>query len=160
MSIDLESVKKKFFQLSIHLSDLEIKNFSGVGLVLYHEMNNLSQYHCNLVDDDKEIPKVKLGTQDLISYLIEIADYRHPYHDGFHFINSKGILTHVAQFFSPPVNKYIKNVRGHGARTYCAQSGSLVEGVLMVSSVSSRRNIHLFSNGFLLEEKSIASGWQ
>jgi hypothetical protein len=149
MKMKHEAITNAFLELTKELSMTEKKGFSGVGLVLYENMSTLSQYHCDLVDDDKKIPQLKVGSRDLVAYLNEITDYQHPYHDGFHFINSEGFLTHVAQFFSPPVNKQVKNIQGQGARTYCAQCGSFIDGVLMVGSVSSKKYTHLFEKGLI-----------
>ncbi|MDF2868079.1 MAG: hypothetical protein K0S11_1549, partial [Gammaproteobacteria bacterium] len=62
-------------------------------------------------------------------------------------------LTHVAQFFSPPVYKWLPNILGQGARTFCSQCGSNMEGVLMIGSVSSSGTIYLFEQGQLVNER-------
>ena len=144
-----------FINMLIELAKMKIQHFSGAGFVLYHDMSILSQYHCNLVNDGHHIPPLKVGTNELMSYLIEISSYQHPYHDGFHFINGNGVLTHVAQFFSPPIYKFIQNVLGQGARTLCSQCGSNIDGVLMVGSVSTNQSIYLFENGTLVNDKLI-----
>lgn len=135
-----------FTELLTSLSQRSGQRFSGVGLVLYEHLDSLSNYHCNLVNDQKQLPKLELGTEAFENYLLAIADYQHPYHDGFHFINSQGLLTHVAQFLSPPVNKSTKILR-QGARTFCSMCGSNIPGVILVGSVSSTREIHLFREG-------------
>lgn len=131
---------------------VELKNpyFSGAGFVLYKNLETLSTYHCNLINDKKNLPLLKLGSQSLTNYLSKISSYKHPYHDGFHFINHKGQLTHVAQFFSPPVNDAVIRIPGQGARTFCAQCGSIIDGVLMIGSVSSNGQIYLFERGNLI----------
>ncbi len=152
MNIKTLNLINGFVSLLMDLSVMKSQNFSGAGFVLYNDLTVLSQYHCNLVNDGVEVPPLKIGTKALTTYLIEIAKYQHPYHDGFHFINGDGVLTHVAQFFSPPVNKFISNVLGQGARTFCSQCGSKVDGVLMVGSVSSNRGIYLYENGNLVNK--------
>ncbi len=128
------------------LSAIKSTGFSGAGLVLYQDATQLSQFHCDLVNDDKNLLRLKIGTKSMLTYLSKITNYQHPYHDGFHFINGEGILTHVAQFFSPPVIK-MPNLLDQGARTFCAQCGSKIPGVLMIGSVSSHRNVYLFQEG-------------
>lgn len=149
------SVIENFLNLLIDLSEAEDKSFSGAGFVLYDDPKTLKQYHCNLVNDEQTLPFLKLGTDELLLYLTKISNYQHPYHDGFHFINGDGVLTHVAQFFSPPVSQLIPNVQGQGARTFCSQCGSNIEGVILMGSVSSNRNIYLFENGKLVNEKLV-----
>lgn len=139
-----------FLDLLLALTKWQSEDFSGIGLVLYHDMSKLSHYHNNLIAKNNSLPLLKLGTSSLLEYLVMISDYRHPFHDGFHFIDNTGILTHVAQFFSPPVCKWTKGVHGQGARTLCAQYGSNIDGVTLVGSISSNKNIYLFENGNLV----------
>ncbi len=150
MNVKTANIINAFVNMLTELSAIKSQNFSGAGFVLYNNLTELSQYHCNLVNDGQLIPPLKLGTKSLIVYLEEISKYQHPYHDGFHFINSEGVLTHVAQFFSPPVNKFLPKILGQGARTFCSQCGSNVNGVLMVGSVFSNRSIYLFEKGNLV----------
>ena len=131
-------------------------SFSGAGLVLYKRKMPLSMYHCNLNNATPDYGLLRMGTKKFLTYLMEISHYQHPYHDGFHFINAEGILTHVAQFFSPPIVHSFVNLPGQGARTFCARCGSKIEGVLMVGSVSSTNSISLFQNGELISRKLIS----
>lgn len=152
----LSTLTYHFVNLLKELSQCKSQYFSGAGFVLYDNLQFLAKYHCNLVNDGQPVPPLKLGSPELISYLIEIASCQHAYHDGFHFINASGILTHVAQFFSPPVDKLLANIPGQGARTFCSQCGSNVQGVLMVGSVSSNHTIYLFEKGQLIKGNSKA----
>jgi hypothetical protein len=149
----IKNVVQDFVEVLEELSVLKSQHFSGAGLVLYDDLTLLAPYHCNLVNDGQAIPSLKLGTRAFMTYLLTIADYRHPYHDGFHFINHQGVLTHVAQFFSPPVYHWFPNILGQGARTFCSQCGSNVKGVLLVGSVSSNHTIYLFEKGKLANDK-------
>lgn len=146
------AIVNDFIDLLLELSKHKNQNFSGAGIVLYKNINLLSKYHCDLVNDSQISMPLKLGTHNLISYLLEISSYQHPYHDGFHFINGNGVLTHVAQFFSPPVSKPMPNILGQGARTFCSQCGSTIKGVVMVGSISSSSKIYLFENGKLVNK--------
>jgi hypothetical protein len=143
-------VINSFIHLLLELSQENNQEFSGAGFVLYSNLVELSKYHCSLVRDELPIPLLKLGMTEITSYLLEISNYNHPYHDGFHFINCDGAITHVAQFLSPPVNHLRPSIEGKGARTFCSQCASNVEGVLIVGSVSSNRSIHLFEKGKLV----------
>lgn len=157
MNLKTVNVVNAFVNMLTELSVTRSQHFSGAGFVLYNDLVELSQYHCNLVNDGQLIPPLKLGTKSLMTYLLEISKYQHPYHDGFHFINGEGVLTHVAQFFSPPVNKYLPKILGQGARTFCSQCGSNVNGVLMVGSVSSNRSIYLFEKGNLVNNSFLCN---
>lgn len=146
----IESIENKFIDSLVTLSNSTNRNFSGVGFVLYHDLNILSEYHCNLVDGYQALPILCVGTDAFNQFIFKISDINHPCHDGFHFINRDGILTHIAQFFSPPANKYLTNVKGQGSRTFCSQVGSLLQGVTLVGSISTNKTIYLFKNGNLI----------
>jgi len=137
---------KHFIKLLMTLSQEKIKQFSGTGLVLYQHLNDIQHYHCNLINDAK-MSSLTHGADALLKYLSQISTYHHPYHDGFHFINTKGTLTHIAQFFSPPLIKPIRNIQGQGARTLCALHGSTIEGVIAIGTISSNHDVFLFKKG-------------
>ena len=125
--------------------------FSGIGLLCYDNGNDLERFHCDLLDNAKPLLGLNLGSKALEDYLLNISDYRHPYHDGFHLINANGQLTHVAQFLSPPVIKSLKRVPGQGARTFCSQCISAIKGVLLVGSISTKGKILLYKEGSAYE---------
>lgn len=146
-----ETLERKFHSLLKDLSQTNQKSFSGVGIILYDHLDELSNYHCSLVKTPHLPNDLTLGTGKLISYLEEIAAYQHPLHDGFHFINAKGALTHVAQFVSPPIPDHAFNLGRNGARTFCSQCVSLVNGVNRVGSVSSTGQVLVFQRGIKTE---------
>jgi len=140
-------IETKFIDFLVAFSKVSNEGFSGAGFVLYNDLNSLSEYHCNLVNHYRVLPLLQLGTDDFNAFIIKISNIKHPCHDGFHFISSTGILTHIAQFFSPPANKRINNIEGQGARTFCTQAGSMLKGVTLVGSVSTNKSIYIFENG-------------
>ncbi|HEX2549226.1 MAG TPA: hypothetical protein VHM20_05300 [Gammaproteobacteria bacterium] len=143
-------IKKKFIDFLVTLSENATMGFSGAGFVLYHNIHLLSGYHCNLVRH-RPLPVLQLGTNDFNAFIEKVSNLNHPCHDGFHFINAGGILTHIAQFFSPPANAFMNNIRGQGARTFCSQVGSLLPGVILIGSVSITKNIYVFEKGKLIQ---------
>ncbi len=151
----LSEINSKFIDLVAELSISQIEQCTGMGLVLYSDLKVLSKFHCALVSNTDNIPKLCLGDRNLATYLLEISNYNHPYHDGFHFIRNDGFLTHVSQFFSPPIIKPVLTIPGRGARTFCAQSGSNIEGVLMTASISSMNQTYLFIKGSRVDKALI-----
>lgn len=139
-----------FINLLHHLNKPKRKTFSGTGIVLYHAQSNVNHYHCHLINEELTIPPLQLGHNALTQYLADISSYQHPCHDGFHFINNQGFLTHISQFFSPPISEKLSNVTGQGARTLCALHGSKIEGVLMIGTISSNNDIFIFKNGRIM----------
>lgn len=155
MNSQNELLLNTFINMLKDLAADDENDFSGAGFVLYEDLLTLSQYHCNLINDGHTVPLLKLGTQRMLDYLFKISKYIHPYHDGFHFINVRGYLTHVAQFLSPPVHKDLPIVLGHGARTFCSQCASKIPGVLMIGTVSTNRCIYLFEDGQLINQSKL-----
>jgi len=145
------SIEEKFIHFLVTLAKKENEDFSGAGFVLYHDLNLLSEYHCNLVNHHRALPLLQLGTEDFNAFIVKISNINHACHDGFHFISASGILTHIAQFFSPPASKLIHNIKGQGARTFCTQAGSMLNGVTLVGSVSTNKNIYIFEKGKLID---------
>ena len=142
-----ELIEVAFQQLLADLSNNQDAHFSGIGLILYNNRDQLASYHCALASNTPLANNLKLGNQNLLDYLNKISSCQHPYHDGFHFIDSQGYLTHVAQFVAPPITNQLRNLGKNGARTFCSQCSSAIEGVLLVGSVSSSRKITLFQAG-------------
>lgn len=149
----MKNIEILFKELIFQINPEENIAFSGIGLLLYNNSNSLRQYHCNLAEGSG-IPNLQMGSPELIQYLINISSLYHPCHDGFHFINQEGYLTHVAQFLSPPINRECVNIRGQGARTLCSLNGSLIKGVLMTAIISSKGDIYFFKNGHVLNRRS------
>ncbi len=103
----------------ITLSDIE--NFSGIGIVVYGDGFSEAS-HCDLRPDIK-CPQYSILDDEVFQYLIKISDYHHALHDGFHMVNEQGILTHVAQYFVPPVVKDLQPNQEHGVRLYSSMCG-------------------------------------
>lgn len=150
MNMKVQLLKNTFINTLVALAEMSTADFSGAGFILYNDITQLSKYHCNLVNDGKNIQSLKIGTKAILDYLSIISKYQHPYHDGFHFINGEGELTHVAQFIAPPINRNLPNTPGHGARTFCSLSASCIPGVQMIGSISSNQSIYLFEKGQLV----------
>jgi len=146
----LSIINNDFLELLINLSKFKHDNFTGTGLLLYENLRVVTKYHSNLVDNTLIAPALRLGSKKLFHYLSEISNYNHPCHDGFHFINQEGQLTHVAQFLSPPISNNISNVQGHGARTLCSIHASNIPGVVTVGTVSSSGHVYLYKNGGII----------
>lgn len=143
----MENIEILFVKLIFKINRIQITAFSGIGLLLYSDINTIEPYHCNLLNSSDDIPNLHLSSVELVNYLVNISSLNHPNHDGFHFINHNGYLTHVAQFLSPPIDKKYVNIHGQGSRTLCSLHGSILSGVLMVAIISSKRDIYFFKNG-------------
>lgn len=120
---------KEFENTLRDISRANAKNFSGIGLVLYNSKKLSKTSHCNLRPKISCPKRLKINDRKLTGYLLRISNKNHTLHDGFHFINEKGYLTHVAQYFVPSISKKrIKSNGNHGVRFRSAQYGSLLRG--------------------------------
>lgn len=145
------NIQKLFMELVLKIHRIQGAAFSGMGLLLYNNIHSINPYHCSLTHLTHPIPNLHLKSPKLVTYLENISSIDHPCHDGFHFINHNGCLTHVAQFLSPPINKNYNNIYGQGARTLCSLNGSIINGVLMIAIITSKRDIYFFKNGRVID---------
>lgn len=81
--------------------------------------------------------------------LTSLSNDRRKYHDGFHILNKKRELTHVAQYFSPPIVKETSFDRSRlvGGRFVAALFGSSISGVDMTGIVSDGHGLSIFKGG-------------
>lgn len=126
------------------LYDVWVKSgddFSGVGIIV--------------CDDTDHLPIVNLRDMNIDFYgtlsdvLSALSKKKGKYHDGFHIINKKGELTHVSQYFSPPIirDASFDRYRLVGGRFVAALFGSSIPGVIMTGIVSEGHKLSIFENG-------------
>lgn len=121
--------------------------FSGMGLVVYKTSAFPEETRCCLRPGIACPHGLKLGSIELADYLSAISANGHELHDGFHFVNEDGLLTHVAQYFVPAIVPGKKPHNAHGVRFFSALCGSFMGGVLMTGVVCSNGKTYLFMNG-------------
>ena len=137
--LDLYSMLKK---IRTNCTD----NFSGIGIIVYDENIFDSNRHCDLRPNVK-CPNYNIVDRQLVNYLIRISDYRNDLHDGFNMVDSKGNLTHVAQYFVPPIVKKLQPNLHHGVRLHSSICGSVLDGVICIGEISSEREKKKKKNG-------------
>lgn len=120
--------------------------FSGLGLVVYDPDKFDSKSHLDLRPDIDFSP-INVYDSRICDCLKEISDYRNKFHDGFHFINGEGTLTHVAQYFVPGIVENLFPDQNHGVRLYSSMCGSTIEGVLFIATICSNGDIYIYRNG-------------
>ena len=120
--------------------------FSGIGLIAYDPDCFNASNHCDLRPHIKS-PNYNIYDHKICEYLMEISDYKHPLHDGFHFIDHNGILTHVAQYFVPAIVNDLSPDQEHGVRLYSSICGSTLAGVLFIGTICSNGEIYIFKSG-------------
>ncbi len=126
--------------LDVH--DFSDARFSGVGVVIYNDLSHVPVCPLNCLN-------YAFKNQDIVASLLEISDSENPYHDGFHFISSGLTLTHVSQYFSPPIVSTVKKNHSRiiGGRYMAGIFGSCLTGVLYVGVVTKKHGVIIFENG-------------
>ncbi|HII4315990.1 TPA: hypothetical protein ACY4QE_001996 [Vibrio parahaemolyticus] len=117
-------------------------DFSGIGLVIYEDIKNIPIFPL-------QQKNFKTNPNNLVSDLLEISSYGSEYHDGFHFISEDFEMSHVAQYFSPPIisNADVDYSKVLGGRFMAALFGSYVKGVLLTGILTRGNGIIIFEHG-------------
>ena len=82
--------------------------------------------------------------------LLNYADLSSPYHDGFHLLSLDGRLTHLAQYFAPPIVRDLPphgEAHQHGGRYRAAQYGSCLREVAASGVLTHHYGPVLFVDG-------------
>ena len=116
-------------------------DFSGVGVIISDAPEGLP-----IVSLRDTLPDL---TGPIVGVLSKLSSYGSKYHDGFHILNRQGEITHVAQYFSPPIVKgvYIDNSRPVGGRFVAALFGSTIPDVIMTGVISEGHGLSIFMGG-------------
>lgn len=136
----------QIYRLFKEITNKKREGFTGIGLVAYNPQVFNSLNHCDLRPNIK-CPNYTIYDHKICDYLLEISDHKHPLHDGFHFVDHKGILTHVAQYFVPTIVNHLKPNQEHGVRFYSSICGSMLDGVLFIGIICSNGEIYIFQSG-------------
>lgn len=132
-----EKLVEDMRRLLKRISLMEIENFSGLGVVLYQSdvLSELTHFNTR---PSVQCPKgLRIREEDCFGFLSQLTRNSANLHDGFVFINQDGELTHVAQYFVPPIIPDIEPNDQRGIRYHSAQFGSCVDGVIATGIVGS-----------------------
>lgn len=118
------------------------EEFCGVGLILYSDVTSLPI--ASLRPGNSPLEGGTL--EDIISKASCLSE---PCHDGFHLVSNDWRLTHVNQYFAPPLPTNITlEVRpGFGARHASALLGSLLPGVICIGVLGNGDSLVVFQEG-------------
>lgn len=124
--------------------------FSGAGLLAYRAVSGLPVTPLRPGPPDDLPGCGVLGIEKIVRLLLVHTDQTSEYHDGFHLISEDGRLTHLAQYFSPPIVPALRDPvldRVHGGRLRAAQYGSCLPEVIASGVLSQRYGPIIFVNG-------------
>ncbi len=118
--------------------------FCGLGIVIYTDLDDLPVWP---LCPHQEIDSGK----GLVELLAHASLYSNPCHDGFHLVSDRLELTHINQYFAPPlpVDKEVLEAgrSNRGARYMSAQIGSLIKSIRCTGIFSDRDGLVIFQAG-------------
>ena len=132
------------------LKDVYLKrtsDFSGLGIIIY---NNLENLPTSSLRENSKLNDEIYDYESIVNYLVSISSKLSDYHDGFHLISSQLHLTHVCQYFSPPIVKGIDLNFIYGGRFRAGLYGSYLEAVSLCGIASMAYSPLLFHKGLLI----------
>jgi len=148
MNRNISKIKKSFIQLLRRIPNHKINSFSGLGLLLYDSRFLLNIPRVSLRPSFKLPTNLSINPiETIINFLIKISQNSHPFHDGFHFFNEKGQLTHISQYLAPSIKSEIIPDETHGSRYLTALCISYLKGVIGVGIVTRDYNVFYFEKG-------------
>jgi len=124
-------------------------NFSGTGLILYDPNIFDKKLHADLRPTAMCPAGINLhDIEKTVSLLMTISDRSHTLHDGFHMFDKTGSMTHVAQYFFPPIVSGLVVNERYGTRYHSALYGSCIDGIILTGVINGDRQYHIFKKGF------------
>ena len=129
------------------LEPLRDASYAGVGLLLCRDAACLPVTPLR-ARQPPDLPVAYLD--DIVAALLRYADQSSPYHDGFHLLSLDGHLTHLSQYFAPPIVRSLlveSRSSQHGGRYRAAQYGSCLPDVVVSGVLSRHYGPTLFVDG-------------
>jgi hypothetical protein len=122
------------------------QDFTGTGIVVYK--TTIESLPVIPLVRDSVLDQSIIDETEILTYLISISRYEDHRHDGFHFVHVNKGLTHISQFFSPPIpNGYCPNKFGIGARYRASEIGSLLEEIFEIIVLGRDGEVSVFNKG-------------
>lgn len=133
-------------EILVRLNNLSIPEFRGLGLILYNDYANLPVSPLrNSLPEGVSFPI--FGVINIIELLCKISQKSSIYHDGFHLLSSGVSITHVCQYFSPPINNSASLDYTKGGRYRAAQYGSYLREVDAIGIFGEEYDSYIFIKG-------------
>jgi hypothetical protein len=133
-------------ELLSEINSIAKADFAGLGIIMYNDLNGLPVNPLrNLLPPNIKLPLV--GKDVLIRTLCNLNQKSSMYHDGFHMLSKDGALTHLCQYFSPPIYKNANLDFTKGGRYRAAQYGSYLENILATGIIGENYGPVIFIKG-------------
>lgn len=154
----MKKIKKSFIKLLKEIANHKVNNFSGLGLVLYNSKFFLNIPCISLRPSFESPTNISINsTKEAINFLLKVSQNSHPLHDGFHFFNEKGQLTHVSQYLAAPIVSGVIPHELHGSRYLTALCASHIKGVIATGIITQDYNTFYFEEG---KSYNLMSQWE
>ncbi len=140
------------FRILQNIWQQKTETFSGLGIIFYKKLDTLPIFSLRNSYNGFMLPTY--GWSNIEQTLKNISEKSSIYHDGFHLIASDISLTHVSQYFSPPIIKHLidqNNSYLYGCRYRAAQFGSCLNGVIATAVVTDAYKCVLFVDGLEID---------
>ena len=144
---------KKIVNLCNDINKLKSKNFEGIGLVIYSDINELPIASMNTEKTTYDLPISNYD--DILKTLVEISSSNSKFQDGFHLLSKEFKLTHISQYFSTPIIKNLIVTNIFGSRYRTALYGSCLPNVLFTAVISKNYGLIIFENGKEIYKKEL-----
>jgi hypothetical protein len=120
--------------------------FSGLGLIFYAKLDGIPLSSLRLVNPEGMTFPLK-GLGNIVTTIHHLNVKNSFYHDGFHLLSAEMELTHICQYFSPPIQSNVSVDYAKGGRFRAAQYGSCLEGVLATGVIGEEYGPFIFIKG-------------
>jgi hypothetical protein len=143
------------YKLINDVSQKSDSDFSGLGLVVYSNLQELPFSPLKTIEDSISIPVTDYVS--IVNILTNISKIENKYHDGFHLLNENFELTHLSQYISPPIAQNIDISEEFGSRYRTALYTSIVPGILCCGVLGKNYPITIFQNAQTLNANSVST---
>jgi len=146
---NIEKIKESFQRILKEIAKRKIKNFSGLGVVLYNSkfLSSIPRFDLR---PSSTCPKgifINKNKKKVVDFLLKISQNSHPWHDGYHFFSEKGKLTHISQYLAAPIIPTIIPNELYGARHLSANFGAHIKGIIGIGIVAKDYSCTYFEKG-------------
>jgi HAD superfamily hydrolase (TIGR01509 family) len=125
-----EKLIRNFVDLLRKVDQERNSDFSGIGILIYDSSNFKNLRHLDLKPNFKVPKEYFINQNKTLTYLLEISKKDNLLHDGFHFFDEKGRLTHTSQFIETQIQDDIHDLKVKGARFVSALLASYENGII------------------------------
>jgi DNA integrity scanning protein DisA with diadenylate cyclase activity len=144
----METVQN-FHQLLLNVYEKSKINFSGLGLLVYNDLNGLPISSLKRIDENICLPITDYN--EVIEKLASISITQNKYHDGFHLLNQKLELTHLSQYIGAPIFENIQISDEYGSRYRTALYASMIPNIVCSGVLSTNYPVTIFQKGVKLD---------